>query len=129
MDGKPYEVVVEELAGERRESPPAPVPRPAGGSRPAALGKPAPPAPAAVAVEQPAPAGFEAVRAPLPGLVVDIRVQPGQEVTVGQVVVVLEAMKMENEISSPVAGSVGEVRVAKGATVDVGDILVLVKLA
>jgi biotin carboxyl carrier protein len=130
VDGKPYEVVVEELAGERREvRAPAPIPPPSPVSRPSVPARPAPATPAAAAVaEQAIPTGFEPVRAPLPGLVVDVRVHPGDQIAVGQVVVVLEAMKMENEIASPVAGSVGEVRATKGATVDVGDVLVLVKL-
>ncbi|HSW09831.1 MAG TPA: biotin/lipoyl-containing protein [Bacillota bacterium] len=129
VDGRPYEVVVEELAGERRDSPPAAIPPPPPpAARPAAPGRPAPTAPAARGSGQAVPVGFEPVRAPLPGLVVDVRVHPGDQIAVGQVVVVLEAMKMENEIASPVAGSVGEVRAAKGTTVDVGDILALIKL-
>jgi len=129
VDGRPYEVVVEELAGERRDPPAAAIPPPPPlAARPAAPGRPAPTAPAVRGSERAVPVGFEPVRAPLPGLVVDVRVHPGDQITVGQVVVVLEAMKMENEIASPVAGSVGEVRAAKGATVDVGDILALIKL-
>lgn len=70
---------------------------------------------------------MEAIRAPLPGVVTAIRVKPGDGVAAGQVVVVLEAMKMENEIASPAAGTVAEVRVQKGANVSLGDILVLIQ--
>ncbi len=70
---------------------------------------------------------MEAVRAPLPGLVVEIKVKPGDPVRAGQVVAVLEAMKMENEIVAPRDGTVAEVRTTKGVNVNLGDILVLIK--
>jgi biotin carboxyl carrier protein len=64
------------------------------------------------------------IQAPMPGLVVNVLVQPGDTVTQNQTVVVLEAMKMENDLPAPAAGTVKEVRVSKGQTVDQGEILV-----
>lgn len=71
-------------------------------------------------------AGVFAVRAPLPGTINDIKVAVGQEVAKGQTVVVLEAMKMENNIDSDRAGKVLEVKIAKGDTVMEGSILVTI---
>lgn len=71
-------------------------------------------------------AGVFAVRAPLPGTINDIKVAVGQEIAKGQTVVVLEAMKMENNIDSDRAGKVLEVKVAKGDTVMEGSILVTI---
>jgi biotin carboxyl carrier protein len=65
------------------------------------------------------------VRAPLPGIILRASVAPGQAVKHGQVIVVLEAMKMENEIVSPRDGTVREVLVGQGVTVAVGDPLVI----
>lgn len=67
-----------------------------------------------------------AVHAPMPGLVIGISVEQGATVSAGQTVVVLEAMKMENDLSSPIAGAVKEIRVSKGQTVDQGEVLVVV---
>lgn len=66
------------------------------------------------------------VLAPMPGLVVDVPVQLGDEVRRGQTVVVLEAMKMENDLQAPRAGIVKDVRVAKGQTVGQTEVLVVV---
>ena len=72
-----------------------------------------------------APAGREeVVVAPLPGTVLDIKVAEGDEVKVGDVLLVLEAMKMENEIVSPMGGRVAEIRVTKGSAVTTGDALI-----
>ncbi|HEX6797363.1 MAG TPA: biotin/lipoyl-containing protein [Ktedonobacterales bacterium] len=70
--------------------------------------------------------GDVAVRAPMPGLVVNVMVQPGEEVRRGQTVVVLEAMKMENDLQAPRAGIVKEVRVGKGQTVKQDAVLAVV---
>jgi biotin carboxyl carrier protein len=70
--------------------------------------------------------GEALVRAPMPGLVLGIPMEPGAKVERGQTVVVLEAMKMENDLASPIAGTVKEVRVSKGQTVNQGDVLVVV---
>jgi biotin carboxyl carrier protein len=63
------------------------------------------------------------LKAPMPGLVVKVLVQPGQEVTPGQPLVVLQAMKMENELSLPHGGTVSQVGVAEGQTVEAGQVL------
>ncbi len=67
------------------------------------------------------------IQAPMPGLVVNVLVQSGDTVTQNQTVVVLEAMKMENDLPAPTAGMVKEVRVSKGQTVDQGEILVTIE--
>ena len=70
--------------------------------------------------------GEAKVRAPMPGLVIGIPLEAGAAVTRGQTVVVLEAMKMENDLSTPISGTIKEIRVTKGQTVNQGDVLVLV---
>ena len=64
------------------------------------------------------------MKAPMPGTILKVNVQNGQAVKEGQVLVVLEAMKMENEIMAPKAGTVTAVAVQKGASVDTGAPLV-----
>lgn len=71
--------------------------------------------------------GGEAITAPMPGTIVDIKVVPGQFVKVGEIVVVLEAMKMENEITALADGVVDKVVVAKGTAVNPGDVLITFK--
>lgn len=70
--------------------------------------------------------GDAVVRAPMPGLVLGLPKEPGAEVERGQTVVILEAMKMENDLASPITGKVKEVRVSKGQTVNQGEVLVVV---
>lgn len=79
------------------------------------------------AAEEKTPAGVSAVKAPLPGTIVDIKVQVGDAVKKGQTVIVLEAMKMENNIDAESDGTVTEVRVTKGDTVMEGTILVTIE--
>jgi pyruvate carboxylase subunit B len=67
------------------------------------------------------------VQAPMPGLVVNVLVQPGDIVTQNQTVAVLEAMKMENDLPAPTAGTVKEVRINKGQTVDQGEVLIVIE--
>ena len=66
------------------------------------------------------------VRAPMPGLVAGIPLEAGASVTRGETVIVLEAMKMENDLSTPISGTIKEIRVTKGQTVNQGDVLVVV---
>lgn len=73
-----------------------------------------------------AASGVATVSAPMPGLVVGVPVEQGAEVTEGQTVVVLEAMKMENDLSAPITGQIKEIRVSKGQTVDQGEILIVI---
>jgi biotin carboxyl carrier protein len=63
----------------------------------------------------------------LPGTILDVRVSTGQSVTEGQVLCILEAMKMENEIACPRTGTIAQVAVARGQAVNVGDLLFVIK--
>ncbi|MBQ8808283.1 MAG: biotin/lipoyl-binding protein [Clostridia bacterium] len=116
VNGNSYEVEVEEV----------------GGAAPAAVSSPVQtpvvaPVQAPAAAPKAAPsqnvAGGTPVKAPMPGNVLDIKVSNGQAVKKGEVLVILEAMKMENEIVAPQDGSVTVVA-AKGSTVNTGDVLV-----
>ena len=82
-------------------------------------------APVAAPVAAPAPVAGDAVTAPMPGNILKVNVTAGQAVKEGDVLVVLEAMKMENEILAPKACTVKQVLVSKGATVDTGATLVV----
>ncbi len=122
LNGKTYEVEVEhgeamlldeyEAAAPAREAPKA--------QAPAAAPAPAAPAPAPAAV-----AAGEAVNAPMPGSIVKVNVKAGDAVKSGDVLVVLEAMKMENEIMAPRDGTVVQVVTQKGAKVETGSPLVV----
>lgn len=120
VNGNSYEVEVEEIGGAVSAAPAAPVAAAPAPAAPAA--KPAAPAPAAPA----APAAGEKVNCPMPGNILDVRVNVGDEVKEGDILMILEAMKMENEILAPCAGKVATVAVAKGATVNSGDLLVVI---
>ena len=118
VNGVGYDVEIEEVTGNGVQMPVQQTLAPA----PAAVAqKPVQAAPAA------APAAGEAVKAPLPGTVLDIRVSAGQSVKSGDIMLVLEAMKMENEILAPRDGVVAGVSAVKGASVNTGDILVTLK--
>ena len=69
----------------------------------------------------------EEVKAPLPGKVLSIKVKPGDKVNESDVLLILEAMKMENEILSPVAGVVKEIKVASDQTVDIDAPMVVIE--
>lgn len=83
------------------------------------------PAPAAAPAAAPAPVagGAVNVEAPMPGTILDVKVQVGATVKAGDVLCILEAMKMENEILAPQDGTVKSI-VTKGTTVNTGDVLV-----
>ena len=66
------------------------------------------------------------IKSPLPGTILEIFVKPGDRVTIGQRILMLEAMKMENNIESDKAGTVTEVRVSKGGAVMEGDVLIVI---
>lgn len=71
--------------------------------------------------------GPVAMRAPMPGLVIAVEVTPDEVVSQGQGLVVIEAMKMENELKSPAAGRVAEVKIRPGQAVDKGDTLLVIE--
>ena len=124
VNGNAYDVQVEEMGG-AAASAPAAVPAP---SAPAPVAAPAPAAArapaAAPAPAAPVAAGAETINAPMPGNIVNVMVKAGDTVAKGQVLLVLEAMKMENEIMSPRDGVVAGVHVSKGESVDSGKLLV-----
>ena len=92
-------------------------------SAPSASAPAAAPAPAAAAPVAAAPAGGEQVCAPMPGTILSVNVSNGSAVKKGDVLFILEAMKMENEIMAPCDGTVASVSVTKGASVDSGALL------
>ena len=125
LNGRTYEVEVEAgkamLLDEYEAIAPAPVAAAPVAAAPVAAAA-APAAPAAPVVT----GAGESVDAPMPGNILKVNVQNGQAVKAGQVLVVLEAMKMENEIMAPKDGTVTQVLVSKGSTVDTGAPLVVI---
>lgn len=94
---------------------------------PAAVPAPVAAAPAAASVSAaPALAADEVVKSPMPGNILKINVTVGQKVNEGETLLVLEAMKMENEIAAPKAGTVAQIIVSKGAVVETGAPLVVI---
>lgn len=85
------------------------------------------PTPAPAAVVAPTNVSGEAIKAPMPGTILSVKVNPGAAVKKGDTLLILEAMKMENEISAPRDGVVSEIFVAKGASVSTGDVLLAIK--
>ncbi len=128
INGKDYQVTIGETEGKmlsvnvngadyqvELENAPAAAPAAPAASAPAAS-TPAPAAAAPAAPKAPAGAG-EKVNSPLPGVIVEVSVKEGQTVTSGQKVAVLEAMKMENEISAPKDGTITAIHVNKGDSI------------
>lgn len=105
VNGKTYSVNVEEVGV---------------GSAPTAA-----PAPAPAPTAAPAPAGSAVVTCPMPGTILDIIAKVGSQVKEGDVLLILEAMKMENEIMAPCDGVVSQISVTVGASVNTGDTLVV----
>lgn len=127
INGHAYDVTVEDL--EAAAAAPAAVAEPGGTAAPLAIRPVGTEAAAGLPPRVAAPGGAPApgeVRAPLPGVVIELKVQVGQQVTAGQVLLVLEAMKMDNEIAAPRGGSVREVRVGKGEQVAADQVLLVV---
>ena len=123
VNGTAYEVEVEE-AGVVASAPKAtPKVAPAPAAAPAPKAAPAPaPAPKAAA---PVAAGATTVSAPMPGKVLSVNVKAGDAVKSGDVLLILEAMKMQNEIMAPADGTVSDVRVSAGQTVATGDVMIV----
>lgn len=125
VNGNTYEVEVADLGGAVSAPVAAPKAAPAApkAAAPAAAPAPAAPAPAAAPV---AIADGETVEAPMPGKIAKIVKKVGDTVAEGDVVVILEAMKMENEITTGVAGTVKQIPVAEGQAVNPGDVLFVI---
>ncbi len=125
VNGNVYNVTVEEgIAAPQAYVPaPAPVAAPTPAPAPAAA-----PAPKAEAAPAPAPAaggvaGSVKVSCPMPGKIVSVKASVGQKVKKGDVILILEAMKMENEIVSPQDGTVASINVSAGQSVEAGNLL------
>jgi biotin carboxyl carrier protein len=115
VNGKAYEVEVEEIGGASTPSYVAPTQPSAPKAAPKAAPKKAP---------APATVGTGSISAPMPGTVLDIKVTEGQRVKAGDILLILEAMKMENEIVAPSDGKVSKINTSKGAAVNTGDALI-----
>lgn len=112
VNGTSYDVQVEEMGGSAAPTvAQAPVAAPAPKAAPKAA----------------APSAGEPVKSPMPGTIVSVNVTAGQKVSKGDIVVVLEAMKMENEIMAPKDGTIAGISVNKGDTVDSGSVLVTIQ--
>lgn len=124
LKGRTYEVEVERGEAMILDEYEALAPVP---SAPAPAPVSAPAAPAAAPVPAPVPAGGGTpVVSPLPGNVLAVNVKVGDSVKAGQVLVLVEAMKMENEIAAPADGTVKQICVSKGAVVATGDTLLVI---
>ncbi len=110
VNGKAYDVAVEEIGGSV----------PAMAAPVAAVTPVATPAPAA-------PVGAVSISAPMPGVILDVKVNVGDTVSKGQPVIVLEAMKMENDIVATADGKIAAVNVKKGDSVKTGDVLISIQ--
>ena len=126
LNKRVYEVEVEAgeamLVDEYEAYAPAPAAAPVAAAPVAAAPAAAPaPAPAAASL-----AAGEVVKSPMPGNILKINVSSGQKVKEGDVLIVLEAMKMENEIVAPKAGTVAQIAVSKGQVVETGTPLIVI---
>jgi biotin carboxyl carrier protein len=116
VNGTTYEVIVEEAgtvsSAPAYTAPAAPVAAPAVAPAPKAAPK------------APVTAGGAPVTAPMPGTILDVKVSVGQTIKKGDVICVLEAMKMENDIPSPQDGVVASINVQKGSNVNANDVII-----
>lgn len=126
VNGNQYEVEVEEVVNGAQpvQSPSlqtaVPAAAPIAASKQAEISKQTAPKAASAAT----PEGAQKVTSPMPGTILKINVTEGETIKKGQVLLILEAMKMENEIVSPRDAVIGSVNVTKGASVSAGDLLV-----
>ena len=124
LNGKVYEIEVEEGNAMLLDEYEAKAPTPTATAPQAAIVAPAAAAPAPQAAA-PTAAGTN-VKAPLPGNVMKINVSNGQAVKAGEVLVIIEAMKMENEVLAPADGVVKQIVVSKGQVVATDDVLLVI---
>lgn len=123
VDGKEYLVEMEEIGGTPA---PAAAPSPSPAVAPASVAEvPAEPSPAPAPASS-APAGADALAAPMPGTILKVLVNVGDSVSENQPLMILEAMKMENEIVASSAGTVSAIHVSAGQTVNAGDGLITI---
>jgi glutaconyl-CoA decarboxylase len=127
VNGKSYDVEVEELKDGVVSAPAAPVVKAAAPApKAAAPAAPAPSPKAAPAAPVSVPAGAASVTAPMPGTILSVNVKAGDTVKKGQVLCILEAMKMENEIMSGTEGTITSVAVNQGDSVNTGQVLFVI---
>ncbi len=125
VNGVLYQVSAEEVS-----APGVPAPQAPGVNTPVDTAAPAPPpaaAPASAHVQSVPTGGEGLLKAPMPGTIVAVEKAVGQVVSAGDVVIVLEAMKMENEIYAPRSGTISQIYINKGDTVSAGDPMLLIE--
>ena len=126
VNGVSYNIEMEKPVAAPKATP-APKAAPAPAAAPKAAPAPTPaPAPKAAPAPAAAPAGGKALKAPLPGVIKDIKVAVGDQVKEGQVVLILEAMKMENEINAECDGTITAISVNKDDSVLEGTVLLTI---
>lgn len=116
VNGTAYEVTLEAVDASEVKASPAPAAAPAAAPAPAPAAAPA----------APVSGGKETVSSPMPGNILAVNVANGAAVKKGDVLMILEAMKMENEIMSPCDGTILSVNVTKGASVETGAVLCVI---
>lgn len=128
VNGKKFEVEVEKIGGAAKSLSRQPVERreTITKSEPAVEKKVAP-APVEVATTTTSTAGGTTITSPMPGSILDVKVNVGDKVKFGQTLAILEAMKMENDIPATVDGEVAEIRVKKGDVVETDSVLIVLK--
>lgn len=108
VNGNAYEIAIEEITADEAK-------------------KASAAAPAASAPSAPVSAGATTVNAPMPGTILSVNVSAGATVKEGDVLMILEAMKMENEIMAPKSGKIASVNVSKSSSVKTGDVLCVIE--
>ena len=117
VNGTAYEITLEVVDATDVKAAPAPA---------APVAAPAPAAAPAPVAAAPVAAGGETITSPMPGTILSVNVQNGATVNKGDILMILEAMKMENEIIAPCSGTVASVNVQNGASVETGATLCVI---